>query len=417
MSALSQRLHTMAGGLPRAFWFIWAGTFVMRCGSFVLPFLAIVLTQVHGLPTAQAGLVIALYGVGATIAGPLGGLLADRVGRRFTMLLALFGGGSSMIALGFATRVEVIAPAIFFIALVSEMYRPGMQAAVADLVPAHDRVRAFGLTYWVINLGWSVGLALGGILYGHSWHWLFIGDGLTTLLFGVIIAIGVPETRPARATTVAADGTVSHVPHESAWAGFLSPFRDRVFMLFVFLAFCFAVVFLQNATTFGLDMATHGIKPATYGLIIGLNGVLIVLIQPVLGPYLTRFDRSRTLAVGVMLAGLGFGMYAFVRTPLWYTLGVVLWTVGEICVLPVANAVVADLAPADKRGRYQGTYGLSWGFASAAAPALGMGVLSRYGATWLWSGIFALCVLVALGHLSLAPRLRTLRAARLAAGS
>lgn len=417
MPSLSQRLHHMAGGMPRAFWFIWAGTFVMRCGSFVLPFLAIVLTQVHHVPAEQAGLVIAIYGVGATIAGPLGGWLADHVGRRFTMLLALFVGGAGMISLGFATRVEVIAPAIFVVALVSEMYRPGMQAAVADLVPAGDRVRAFGLVYWVINLGWSVGLALGGILYGFSYHWLFIGDGITTLLFGVIIAIGVPETRPARATTVAADGTLSHAPHESAWAGFLAPFRDGVFLLFTLLAFCFAVIFLQNATTFGLDLATHGVSPATYGLIIGLNGILIVLVQPVLGPILSRFDRSRTLAFGVLLAGVGFGMYAFVRTPALYTFGVVLWTIGEICVLPVANAVVADLAPANRRGRYQGTYGLSWGLAATAAPAVGMTVLARFGPVVLWSGMFVLSALVAAGHLMLAPRLRLLRSARIAAGS
>ena len=417
MPSLRHRLDAMAGGLPRAYWFIWAGTFVMRCGSFVLPFLAIVLTQVHHLPAAHAGLVVALYGVGATIAGPLGGMLADRVGRRFTMLLALFGGGTGMIALGFATSVAVIAPAIFVVALVSEMYRPGMQAAVADLVPPKDRVRAFSLTYWVINLGWSIGLALGGILYGHSYHWLFIGDGLTTLLFGVIIAIGVPETRPARAHTVAADGSLTHAPHESAWLGFVAPFRDGVFVLFTLLAFCFAVVFLQHASTLALDMSAHGIKPALYGLIIGLNGVLIVVLQPLMGPFLARLNRSHSLAVGVLLAGIGFGMYAFVRTPELYTVGVVLWTIGEICVLPVANAVVADIAPADRRGRYQGTYGLAWGLASAVAPAVGMGTLSRFGPVVLWAGLFVLCVIVSVGHLTLAPRLQKLRLARIAAGS
>ena len=154
----------MTGGLPRSFWVIWAGTFVNRCGSFVLPFMAIYLTEARGLSMAQAGLVVALYGAGAAIAAPLGGFLADHVGRRVTMIIALGLGGAGMIAIGFAHRLEVIAPAIFCNAIISEMYRPAMQAAVSDLVPAHDRPRAYGLIYWVINFGFAVGLLVGGLL-------------------------------------------------------------------------------------------------------------------------------------------------------------------------------------------------------------------------------------------------------------
>jgi MFS family permease len=405
---ISARFRSLIGDLPRPFWFIWAGTFVNRCGSFVMPFMAIYLTEVRHLSLTQAGLVVALYGAGGCLAAPLGGLLADHVGRRATMLVALGLGGAGMIALGFAQRLEVIAPTFFLVAVFAEMYRPGMQAAVADLVPLADRVRAYGLIYWVINLGFAIGLAVGGVLAGVSFLWLFVGDGVTTLLFALLIWRGVPETRPAHAPAP------PDRPRASAWLGFVAPYRDRTFVGFLSLHVLFWLIFIQSGTTFPLDMTAHGVSKSTFGLILGLNGLLIVLIQPFLGPFLARRDRSKTLAVGAVLVGVGFGLNAVARVAPIYALGVLVWTVGEIGVLPVSNTVVADLAPRDLRGRYQGAYGLAYGLSTAAAPPLGALVLQRFGSATLWSGCLALGLSIAAGQLLLAPSLRRARAVRMA---
>jgi MFS family permease len=405
---LRERLGTLIGGLPRPFWALWAGTFVNRCGSFVLPFLTLYLTQVRHLSPSQAGLVVALYGAGGSVAGPLGGFLADRVGRRATLLVALGLGGAGMMAIGFVHRLELLAPAIFCVAAVTEMYRPAMQAAVADLVPPADRVRAYGLVYWVINLGFSVGLTLGGLLARISFRWLFVGDGATTLLFALVIWLGVPETRPARAPLPAGERRAS------AWSEFSAPWRDQAFTLFIGLSFLFALVFMQNSSTFPLAMAAHGIGTASFGLILALNGVLIVLLQPFLAPVLSRRNRSRTIAASAALVGIGFGLNALARTAPFYALGVIVWTVGEIGVLPLSNALVADVAPPHLRGRYQGAYGLSFSLAVCAAPALGTLVLQRLGAVVLWSGCLALALAVAAGHLALAPAITRLRAQRIA---
>ena len=409
LPTLRTRLDAMAGGLPRPFWVLWAGMFVNRAGGFVLPFMAIYLTSVRHVSIAQAGLVVALYGAGGAIAGPLGGYLADRVGRRFTMLLALGAGGAGMIGIAFLDRIEHIAPAMFAVALLNEMYRPGMQAAIADLVPPASRVRAFGLMYWVINLGFSFGLTLGGVLANLSFRWLFIGDGVTTLLFGVLVALGVPETRPARAPLAAGQRRAS------AMSEMLAPYRERPFLAFLGLSFLFALFFMQNSTTFPLDLAAHGVGTSAYGMIIALNGVLIVFLQPWLGPVLSRFNRSHTLALSAALASLGFGLNAVFHTPLLYALGVVVWTVGEIGVLPVANTVVADIAPPELRGRYQGAYGLSFGLAVCVAPALGTFVLQRLGSVTLWTSCLGLGLVIAAGHMALEPAITRLRNARIAA--
>src|SRR5438477_2527989 len=191
-------LTAAVGGMPRPFWFLWAGMLVTRAGNFVIPFLALYLTQELHLSLRQAGLAIGLYGAGGTLANVAGGYFADHLGRRVTLVAALGLGGLGMIALGAVHPLELLLPGIFLVALVTEMYRPAMQAAVADLVAPQDRVRAFGLVYWVINVGFAIGLTLGGLLAQRSFAWLFIGDGATTLVFALLIALGVPETRPAR---------------------------------------------------------------------------------------------------------------------------------------------------------------------------------------------------------------------------
>ena len=404
---LRQSLRTLTGGLPRSFWALWAGTFVNRCGSFVLPFLTLYLTRARHLSLSQAGLIVALYGAGVSVAGPLGGFLADRVGRRATMLVALGVGGAGMMSIGFVQRLGVLAPALFCVAAVTEMYRPAMQATLADMVPPADRVRAYGLIYWVINLGFSVGLTLGGLLARVSFRWLFVGDGATTLLFALVIWLAVPETRPARAPVPAGERAPSQ------WSEFLAPYRDGSFALLLGLSFLFALVFMQNSSTFPLAMAANGIGTATFGVILALNGVLIVLLQPFLAPVVSRRNRSYTLAASTVLVGLGFGLNALAHTAPLYALGVIVWTMGEIGVLPVSSALVADVAPPHVRGRYQGAYGLSFGLAVCAAPALGTLVLQRFGAVTLWSGCLLLSLAIAAGHLALAPALTRLRALRI----
>jgi MFS family permease len=304
-----------------------------------------------------------------------------------------------MIALGSVHRVALIAPGVFLLALVTEMYRPAMQAAVSDLVPPAERVRAFGLIYWVINVGFAIGLTLGGLVASHSYHLLFLGDGITTLAFAGLIAAGVPETRPTHG--MPASGAASR----SLLAEFFAPYRDRTFALFLVLGFLFAVLFMQNATTFAVDMTAHGVSKAVYGRVLALNGILIAFIQPFLGPYLAKRDPSRSMAIGSAIVGAGFGLNALARSAWPYAAGVVVWTLGEMAVLPLANARVAALSPTALRGRYQGAYSLAFGLGVCAAPALGMLVLDRLGSVALWTSCFAIGVIVAAGHRSLGRRL------------
>ncbi|GEJ59089.1 MDR family MFS transporter [Anaeromyxobacter diazotrophicus] len=385
---LQDAVRGYAGGLPPTFWWLWAGMLVNRLGGLVVPYLAIYLTERRGATVAQAGLVASLWGLGSIASGPVGGLLADRLGRRSTLVAALGAGGIGMMALGFVERIEVIAPAALVLGFAGECFRPAMQAAVADVVtePA-ARVRAYGLVYWAVNLGFAVALAFAGLLAGVSFTLLFLLDGATTLLFAAIVLQHVPETRPQGGA------------HEPALRGLAAAFADRTLWPLLALNVLFASLLWQSHAALPVDMRRHGLSAATYGALAAMNGLAIVLLQPVTTRLVAGRDEGRVLALGALLVGAGWGLNAFAGGTAVYAFAILVWTVGEVLTTPVASAVVANLAPAHLRGRYQGAWSMSWAVAAAAGPGAGAFVLGRFGRSALWLGCAGVGVAMAVGHL------------------
>ena len=394
-SSLRGVLSRAVGGLPPTFWYLWVGTLVNRLGSFVMPFMSLYLTQGRKLSVADAGLIVSLYGVGSSLAGPLGGALADRIGRRSTLLLALGVGGLGTMGLGVVRPLWAIALLTFGVGLITDLARPAVFAAVTDVVDPKLRPHAFGLLYWAINLGFSCALVLAGLLASRGYLLLFFGDGLTTLLYAGIVFLRIPEThKPQPPEDRGRDG------------GMMTALRDPVLMAFVLLSFGLGCIFQQSVVGLPLDLAAHGFSPSVYGTLLATNGVIIVVAQPFTAGPLKRFRRAGVLAASALLTGLGFGWNAYASTVPLFGLGIVVWTAGEIMSAAFSPAIVSDSAPASLRGRYQGLYSMSWGASAFAGPALGAEVLSRYGARTLWVGCAFLGVAIALGHLAIAPARR-----------
>jgi MFS family permease len=172
-------------------------------------------------------------------------------------------------------------------------------------------------------------------------------------------------------------------------------------MGFVLLNLGMAIVMWQNGTALPIDMIRHGISVGGYGALMAINGVMIVLLQPLITRVIGRRKRTGVLAFSALLIGLGFGLHGVVGTHAGYALAIAVWTLGEIANLPTASAVVADLAPPALRGRYQGIYGVSWGVASCVGPLLGGLFLGGLGGRALWFSCFGLMALVACGHVAI----------------
>ncbi|WPB75974.1 MFS transporter [Archangium violaceum] len=407
LGRLRAEVQATAGGLPGTYWYLWTGTLVNRLGAFVVPFLALYLTRERGFRVEEAGMVVSLHGVGGVLAGLVGGTLADRVGRRKTLVSGLWLGSAAMLSMGFAKETWHICVSAFLLGLLGELYRPAVSAAISDVVKPEDRARAFALLYWVINVGFAIALPLAGLASRFGFLVLFVADACTTFLYGLLVWWKVPETRPTQAD----QGTESSRRLPS-----LAPFRDEVFLAFALPLVLTAIIFTQGNVTLPMDLTAQGMSPATFGTVLGVNGVLIVLLQPFAGRMMGQVRRATALAWASALIGLGFGMHALGANPGLAALAVVVWTLGEIAQAPAGSAVVADLAPPEQRGTYQGAYYMLWALSASIAPTLGSWVLGHFGARALWGGCLAVGLFAAGWHLAIADarrrRMATLRLTR-----
>lgn len=397
-SRILQAFFGSVSGLSRTFWFIWAGALINRLGSFVMPMLAVYLTKERHLTLVEAGSVVSLFGLGGLASVQLGGALADRLGRRATMLVSLTTSAASMLSLGFAATAPQLMGAAFALGFTSSIYSPASQAMLADVVPPADRQRAYGLLYWAINLGFGIAAVLGGQLAKWSFTGLFVIDAASTLVAAFVIWRNVPETRPAPHACAADEGT------------FLTPFFDLAFLPYLFVHLLLVLVFFQFQVALPADMQSKGLDSGDLGFVMALNGVLIVTLQPYLTRKTAGWRRSRSLALASLCVGFGFGVNALAGGLPMFLASVAIWTMGEVLMAPANASIVADLSPAHMRGRYQGAFSVIWALGVSLGPWLSGKIITATSARTLWLGCVGVGTIAAAGHLLLGPaRLRRLR--------
>ncbi|HTX66591.1 MAG TPA: MFS transporter [Opitutaceae bacterium] len=367
--------------LPRAAWVLFFGTFVNKVGTFVIPFLTLYLTQ-RGFSPAAAGFALGAYGAGNLVAGIIGGLLADRLGRRGTIVLSMFSGAAAMMLLSQARAYPLIVAFAALTGLTGEMYRPASSALLADLVPAGQRVTAYSALRASFNAGWAFGPALAGLIAVHGFFWLFAGDALTSALYGMVALLALPAG-------------VGVTAGRGGWGEVVCIMRaDGRLLRMLAAVFAISLIFMQQTSTFGLHVVQLGFPAATYGLILSLNGAIIVCCELPLTTVTRRFPARPVIALGYFLVGLGFAANGLAHTVPALVAAMGVFTLGEMLAMPMASAYVADLAPVTMRGRYMGIYGMTWTFALIVGPAAGMTLMNAAPAA-LWSAAAGLGVLAA----------------------
>lgn len=392
-AGLRQATRETVSGLPREFWWLWTSTLVNRLGAFVATFMALYLTLDRGYSASYAGLVAALHGLGGVVSSLGAGVMTDRFGRRPTMLVAQLSTAVSVAVLGFMTHPAAIAAVAFVVGMASNASRPAVQAMIADIVPAKDRVRAFSLNYWAINLGFAVSSAGAGFIAEYSYLAGFVGEAVMTLFCAVVVFMKVPESRPRKAVPTASAASAAE---DDVRLG--TVLRDGRFMGVVGLSFVIALIFQQGYVGLPVAMGADGFSSSDFGTAVAVNGVLIVVLQIPVTRFIQSRDPRRLLIVSSLLAGYGFGLTAFAGSVAVYALTICVWTVAEIVNAPVQNGLVVQLSPAHGRGRYQGMYTLSWSAAALVAPLMSGVVIDHFGAGWLWGTCAVLGTAAALGY-------------------
>ncbi|MFB8031472.1 MDR family MFS transporter [Streptomyces sp. NPDC056004] len=393
VAGLRRAAHESVSGLPRQFWWLWTSTLVNRLGAFVATFMALYLTLDRGYSASYAGLVAALHGLGGVVSSLGAGVMTDRLGRRPTMLIAQTSTAVSVAVLGFMVHPVAIAAVAFFVGMASNASRPAVQAMMADIVRPEDRVRAFSLNYWAINLGFAVSSAGAGFVAEYSYLAGFLGEAAMTLFCAVVVFLKVPESRPDK--PVVAGLAVDDGADEVRLSTVL---RDGRFMSVVGLSFVIALIFQQGYVGLPVAMGTDGFSSSDFGTAVAVNGVLIVVLQIPVTRFIQHRDPRRLLVVSSLLAGYGFGLTAFAGSVAVYALTICVWTVAEIVNSPIQSSLVVRLSPARGRGRYQGMYTMSWSAAALIAPLMSGLVIDRFGAQWLWGACAVLGTGAALGY-------------------
>ena len=409
---LSNNLRHLRKEYPRSIWSLTGGTFINSFGgSMVFPLFTLFFTQKFGIKVAEAGVLALLFTVGGLIGGPLGGWLADRLGRKSVMIFSLAAEATFSMGMALAPSLPLLVIAIFCFGLTVPMFWPASSAAIADLVKPDRRAGAYGLIRVAANLGVAFGPLVAGLLLAvqqrpdgttppNAYLPLFVMDALTSLIFAFIIWRRLRETKPQ----IVAQSTTAQT---TTGGGYGRVFRDSPFMIFVILSGLVGVVYSQMNTTFGVYLTrTFGFQASVYTAMLSTNAALVVLFQFPLARWVDKQDRSAMLALGAALYGVGFGLIGFVSSLLFFWIAVVILTIGEMVIVPAAQTVSADLAPIDMRGRYQATFGLINNFFYGFGPVIGGYLFDVGHGQLIWFGALILGLAVAFGFRAFGPQLR-----------
>jgi len=392
-----QKITALYNDYPPKFWTLLAITFVDRLGgSLLFPFFALYLTKRFNVGMTQVGLLFLVWSLTSFVGSMLGGALTDRFGRKWIVIFSLVSTSFSSVVMGLVGSLQAFFVLALVVGVFTEVGGPAYQAMVADLLPAEKRAQGYGLFRVTFNLSIVIGPAIGGFLATRSYLLLFISDAVISLISAVLVAVYLPETKPEAIEGAEPESVAG------TFAGYIQVLHDRVFMLFLLTCMLMVFVYMNMNTTLGVYLRdVHGVPESGYGLILSLNALMVVLFQFPITRRIEGKPQMLMMALGMALYTIGFSMYGLVSIYPLFLLAMVIITIGEMLVAPVSQALTAQLAPEDMRGRYMAVFGVSWGLPFAIGPILAGLVMDKLNPTWLWYIAGLLGIMATSGFLGL----------------
>lgn len=374
-------------GLSRSTWLLSIVMLINRSGTMVVPFLTLYLIS-KGYSVSKAGLVFAFFGLGAFTGAFVGGKLTDKIGFYPVQIITLLGGGVMFFVLAQMQNYWLICLFTYLLAFINEAFRPANSTAVAFYSKLDNRTRSYALNRLAINLGWAIGSGIGGILANINFSLLFYVDGITNIVAAILIWIFL---KPVRFKSV------SEKHFETAKS--LSPYRDKVYLLFILLTVFFASCFFQLFTNLSpyFFSELHFSKPLI-GFLLATNGIIIAIVEMVL---IYKLEGKRKnidyIFVGILMVGIAFLMLNIPGMgPILAFCAITMVTFGEIFSMPFMNSFWINRTQPANRGEYAALYTMAWSAAQTLGPLGGSQLAGHFGFKWLWFSAGALCITVAL---------------------
>ena len=388
------RLYKQAySGLSKSSWYLSVVMLVNRSGTMVVPFMSIYCIRELHFSIVQAGIIMTLFGLGSICGAFSGGKLTDKIGFYDLQVGALLSGGAMFIILGYQHTFATLATGTFILSFCNESFRPANSAAIAHYSSSENRTRSYSLNRLAVNLGWAVGGALGGFIASINYHLLFWVDGCTNIVAALLLLRLMPRSKAVRTME----------KHEDKVKA-ISAYKDKLYLLFIFLstlfAMCFFQFFVMQPVFYKLDWHFN---ERTIGFLMAFNGILIVVIEMVLVHYLEGKRNGLVyISSGILLGSICFVLLNLLpHTVFMATLLVVVITFSEMLSMPFMNAFWISRTKPYNRGEYAALYTMSWSSAQAFAPFLGSEIIFYGGFQLLWWVLGGVSLIASAGYLIL----------------
>ena len=384
---------------PRHFQILVVSTFIDRVGgTMIQPFYSLYIVQKFGVNMTTIGLLFGLWSISGVIGNMLGGALTDKIGRKTMIVAGLILSATTSILMGVVNELWAFALVSTVVGMLSDIAGPARGAMTTDMLPPERRAEGFGIVRVVGNLAWIIGPALGGLLAGKSYMLVFIADAVASIITALIVIWKIPETKPESTPEQEKESFLDTIK------GYGKVAKDGLFLAYVLISMLLITVYSQMYSTLSVFLnQQHNIPADGYGWLMSMNAALVVIFQI----SITRSTRKKPpmlmMAVATVLYGVGFTMFGFVDQYWLFMVSMAVITVGEMVHIPTSSGLVANLAPEDKRGRYNAFAGLSWGIPNIYSTFLAGLVMDNLDPNLVWISAGCICVVTMIGFLILNP--------------
>lgn len=374
-------------GLSREIWLLSLVTFINRAGAMVIPFLSLYLVNAKGFTLPQVGWIMTSFGVGSLVGTWIGGKLTDTIGFYKVIVLSLFMGGIGFILLQFLDTFYGFCAGIFSLILVADAYRPAIFVAADTYSKPGNVTRSITLIRLAINLGFSIGPLIGGIIIATiSYSSLFWIDGITCMLASIGLFIWLKPKK------VQIDETEEPIVKEG-----IPPYLNWLFMLFFLIMVTNGVTFVQYFSVMPLYYEkAHFLTEDLIGWLFFINGALIVIFEMPLITWLEKKDLSKTMATfwGIAFLALSFIVLNLTTWSGILVVSMILMTIGEMIGSPFSNALALEMAPKGRKGSYMGLYSMSFSISHIVGHNGGMNLVDNFGFdnTWFYITVFLIII-------------------------
>jgi MFS family permease len=373
---LYREMFTHIKSFSSTFWIVIFASFMNQTGNMAFVFLVLYLNKHLGFSLAQSSFAFAAFGGSMLVTGLLGGSLIDRIGAARILIAALFLNALTLMTMPFIhTYIAIIAMCLVW-GMSYGFYRPASQTLVSHLSTPGLHKITFSVYRLSVNLGMSIGPALGGFLAAHSFPAIFFANGTANLIAAIIFLAGLYRSP-----------WLSHRPAQGhklelsiKWL-----LRDKALLIFSLGMIPVTMIFFQGESTLAVFLNRDmGLPLSFYGLLFTLNTLMIVFMELSLNVAMMNWPYRINFMLGSFLITAGFAGFIF-ASQAWHVIMLsTIWTLGEMVLFPSSSSYMADIAPEAHRGSYMSIYITCSNLGLLLGPWLGAIIMEQLGSQGLW---------------------------------